>query len=593
MRIVPRKRTATLVTVAVIAACALLLGLALHRLMEAEKDLSSSVGENALWLASQVHYEDHLLALAGEAWNRGERTDADVERLQLRLDMAFSRLALLSEGMLGQVIARHVGSEPIETATAHLEAFERALASATASRTPIPQGILDNLTGDAATFRNAANDIMTAERNSAAGQREKYRGILFEASIAVLLIFGLGTFIVMRLVASLHSVALAENALRRDRDFSRLLLESSGDGVAAFDRDLRCTHWNSAMSAMFPIPGDKEIVGRSIQEAYSFSDDHTVMKLMRGTLAGESLHMPAHAIPGGARYVEKFTHPIRSGEAIVGGILFFRDVTAAHSAQLELVRHRDQLETIVAERTRDLEESLARETGLRELYKGFVSMVSHQFRTPLSIIDASAQRIIRRGRQMTEEEIHERAGKIRAAVLRLTRLVSSTLNAARMDAGQIDLDIRRCDLAKLILEACERQKETSPNRTFRIDLERLPAWTSCDPLLIDQVVANLLSNAAKYSAPPHPIEVCAEADNRLVRISVSDRGVGIPEEERHRLFERFFRAKTAVGVEGTGIGLHVARTIARMHGGDVDAHEREGGGSTFVLIIPREEALAA
>lgn len=593
MNILVSKRTVTRLTIGVVVACAILLGLALHRLMEAEKDLANSVGENVLWLISQVHYEDHRLALAIEAWNRGKRADTDVEQLHLHLDMAVSRLALLSEGMLGKVIARNLGNEPIETATAHLKAFEQALKAATPSRTAIPQSVLDNILSDAAMFRSAANDIMIAERNGVAGQREKYRGILLEASIAVVLIFGFGIFIVMRLVASLRSVALAENKLRRDRDFSRLLLESSGDGVAAFDLELRCTHWNSAMSAMFPVPGGKEIVGQSIQKAYSFPDDHTIMKLMRQTLAGESLHMPAHAVPNSSRYIEKFSYPIRSEDKIVGGILFFRDVTDAFGAQLELVKHRDQLESIVAERTRDLEESLARETGLRELYKGFVSMVSHQFRTPLSIIDASAQRIIRRGRQMTEEEIHERAGKIRSAVLRLTRLVSSTLNAAKVDAGQIDVDIRRCDLAKLIVEACERQKETSPNRIFRVELDQLPAWTSCDPLLIDQVVANLLSNAVKYSSPPHPIDVSAEVDHQLVRIRVSDRGVGIPEEERDKLFERFFRAKTAVGVEGTGIGLHVARTIARMHGGDVDAFEREGGGSTFVLTIPREEVLAA
>ncbi|MDR6759242.1 signal transduction histidine kinase [Mycoplana sp. BE70] len=593
MSIMVSKRTVTALTVAVIAACAVLLSLALHRLMQAEKDLANSVGENVLWLISQVHYEDHRLALAGEAWNRGNRNEDDVDQLQLRLDMALSRLALLSEGMLGEVIARNLGSVPLQTATTHLKSFEQALKTATTSKSPIPRTVLDNLLSDAAMFSNAANDIMIAERNSGAAERDRYRAVLFEASIAVLLIFGFGIFIVMRLVASLRSVALAERALRRDRDFSRLLLESSGDGVAAFDQDLRCTHWNTSMSAMFPIPGGGNIVGQHIQSAYSFADDHTVMKLMRQTLAGQSLHVPAHAIPSGTRYIEKFTYPIRSGDVIVGGILFFRDVTDAHGVQLELVKHRDQLESLVAERTRDLEESLARETGLRELYKGFVSMVSHQFRTPLSIIDASAQRIIRRGKHMTEGEIHERAGKIRAAVLRLTRLVSSTLNAAKVDAGQIDVDIRRCDLAKLIVEACERQKEASPNRTFRIELEQLPAWTPCDALLIDQVIANLLSNAVKYSSPPHPIDIVAEVDHLRVRVRVSDRGVGIPDEERDRLFERFFRAQTAVGVEGTGIGLHVARSIARMHGGDVDAFAREGGGSTFVLTIPREEVLAA
>jgi len=219
--------------------------------------------------------------------------------------------------------------------------------------------------------------------------------------------------------------------------------------------------------------------------------------------------------------------------------------------------------------------------------------VSHQFRTPLSIVDSSAQRMIRRGKDMSEEEIRERAGKIRMAILRLTRLVSSTLNATKLDAGEIDFTVRRCDLGKLIVEACERQKETTPNRRFSIELDRLPDWVSCDPLLIEQVVANLISNAVKYSPPPEPIDIGADVDERWIEIKVSDRGVGFSEDERDNLFDRFFRAKTAVGVEGTGIGLHVARTIARMHGGDVAAFQREGGGSTFVLRIPKEEALAA
>ena len=110
---------------------------------------------------------------------------------------------------------------------------------------------------------------------------------------------------------------------------------------------------------------------------------------------------------------------------------------------------------------------------------------------------------------------------------------------------------------------------------------------------MEQVLTNLLSNAVKYSSAPAPIEVVGDADEAWVRLSVRDRGIGIPPEEHGKLFERFFRASTATGIEGTGIGLHVARTIARLHGGDVDARPREGGGSTFVVSLPREGAAAA
>lgn len=593
MSVAAKRRAISGFTLAAVAACAVLLAFALHRLVAAEKDLSSAFGEDLLWAISQAHYEAHRLALESEAWNRSGRTPEDAERLLLQLDLVFSRLAVLSEGSLGGRLARIAGSELGETTSSHLRALESELREAIAARASIAPSSLDNLLVDASKFRSTGNEVMTAERHSLASQRDRYGRVLLEAIVAVVLIVGFGIFIVVRLVASLRSAALAEDALRRDRDFSRLLLEASGDGVLAIDAELRCTHWNTALGKMFPVLGGSEVVGRLLPEAYRLSEDHLIMSMMRKTLAGESLHMPAHPIPADHRYVEKFTYPIVSGDKVVGAILFIRDVTEAHLAQVELVKHRDELESIVAERTKDLEGSLKRETALRELYKGFVSMVSHQFRTPLSIVDASAQRMIRRGKSMDEDELRERAGKIRGAVLRLTRLVSSTLNAAKVDAGQIDVDVRRCDLGKLIVEASERQKETVPDREFRLDLDRLTDWVSCDPLLIDQVIANLLSNAVKYSPPPSPIEVSAEMDRHWVRIRVCDRGVGIPDDERSRLFERFFRASTAAGVEGTGIGLHVARTIARMHGGNVEAFPREGGGSCFVLSLPRELAVAA
>ncbi len=579
-------------TLLAIVAFALLLAFALQRLVQIEGEMSNTGGESLLWALSQTQYEQHRLVLAAQAWNAGQRNAAALEQLRLHADLTASRLDVLSQGSLGEGLRFWVGNEPLATGRAHLEAFESRLQSLPETREAIPEHLLGSLLSDAASFRNAANRIMHSERENVASQRARYSRALVEAIVAVLLILACGVFIVARLMASLRTAAKAETELRQDRDFSRLLLESGGDGVAAFDHNLHCTRWNSAMSAIFPVPGGRDIVGRSIPQVYSLPDNHVVMALMRRTLAGESVHMPAHAVPGGPRYIEKLTRPLVSGGTIIGGVMIIRDVTSAHLAGLELVRHRDQLETLVQERTRDLEQSLERERHLRERYKGFVSMVSHQFRTPLSIVDSSAQRMIRRGEAMDEAEIRERAGKIRTAALRLTRLVSSTLNAAKIDAGQIDVVMRRCDLRKLIVEACERQKEAASPREFQLDLGALPGSVLCDPLLVDQIVANLLSNAVKYSPASSPVEVGAVVDDGWIRVSVSDRGVGIPPEERSKLFERFFRASTSAGIEGTGIGLHVARTIARLHGGDVEAQPREGGGSTFILSLPAGRAAA-
>jgi len=588
-----KNRTISGITLGAVVASALLLTFALHRLVQTEAELATGAGESLLYALFQAHDEEQRLVLDVYGWNGGERRTEDAEQLGLQMDLAISRLDVVSHGTLGRALSDAKEEAVIKSARAHLMAFDEALQVALRQKSAIPQASLEGLRTDVSKLKAAATRVFLAERDNIGRQRDRYSSVLWEAIVAVFLIFGCGSFIAARLLASLRGAARAEDALRRDRDFSNLLLESSGDGVIAFDTDGRCTHWNSVMGEMFPAPCGSDVIGRLIKDAYRLPGGHVILNMMRDTLAGQSLHMPAHPIPTGDRYVEKFTYPVRSGQTIVGGILFIRDVTDAHLARMQLVEHRDQLETTVKERTRDLEESLERETRLRELYKGFVSMVSHQFRTPLSIVDSSAQRMIRRGKDMSEDEIRERAGKIRMAILRLTRLVSSTLNATKLDAGEIDFAPRRCDLGKLIFEACERQKETTPDRRFSIELDQLPVWVSCDPLLIDQVIANLLSNAVKYSSSPDPIEIAAEVDERWIHIKVSDHGVGIPDDEHDKLFERFFRARNAVGIEGTGIGLHVARAIAQMHGGDVSALSPEGGGSTFILKIPKEDALAA
>lgn len=593
MSIAAKKRTLSGVTIGAVVACALLLAFALHRLVQTEAELATGFGESLLYALFQAHDEEQRLLLKAYDWKSGERLAEDAEQFRLQMDLAISRLDVVSQGTLGRAAATAKEDGIIEIARINLMAFDETLQAALLQGSAIPQSSLEVLRADVSKLKAAATRVFLAERDNVARQRDRYSSVLWEAIVAVFLILGCGIFIVARLLASLRSAARAKDALRRDRDFSNLLLESSGDGVIAFDMDGRCTHWNSAMGKMFPAPCGSDVIGQSIKDAYRLPEGHIILNMIRDTLDGRSLHMSAHPIPDSHRYVEKFTHPVWSGKAVVGGVLFIRDVTDAHLAQLQLVEHRDQLETTVKERTKDLEKALERETRLRELYKGFVSMVSHQFRTPLSIVDSSAQRMIRRGREMSEEEIRERAGKIRTAILRLTRLVSSTLNATKLDAGEIDFAPRRCDLGKLVVEAYERQKETTPNRQFRVDLAQLPGWVACDPLLIDQVIANLLSNAVKYSSPLDPIDIAAEVDERWIHVKISDRGVGIPDDERANLFERFFRASTSAGVEGTGIGLHVARTIARMHGGDVAAFPREGGGSTFVLRIPKEEALAA
>lgn len=234
--------------------------------------------------------------------------------------------------------------------------------------------------------------------------------------------------------------------------------------------------------------------------------------------------------------------------------------------------------------------SLRRERELSRIYRAFLSMVSHQFRTPLAIIDSGAQRMRQRGTAMTEDEIGTRANKIRDAVARLVRLMESTLNAARFDEGEISCNPRAANLAAIINGVCERLQELEQDRPLTVEVSNLPREVSCDPTLIEQAFANVVSNALKYSDRTAPVHVRGWVVSDMVLISVEDHGVGIPEDELAQVFEHFFRARTAERIEGTGIGLSFARHIIRLHGGDIDVVSTVGHGSTFTIRLPLSAA---
>lgn len=233
-----------------------------------------------------------------------------------------------------------------------------------------------------------------------------------------------------------------------------------------------------------------------------------------------------------------------------------------------------------------LQSALDRERETTNAYRSFVSMVSHQFRTPLAILDSSAQRILRRGPNVSPEELASRVQKIRNATSRLTRLVESVLNAARLDAGRIELNPTSCNLVDLVLDICERQRDVSPHADIRFEAPETSVQVYCDSTLIEQVVINLLSNAIKYSGDTPVVELKIWMDGARAYCSVRDWGIGIPADEVPKIFDRFYRARTASGIAGTGIGLNFAQKIMHMHGGEIQVESYEAAGSLFTFDLP-------
>ncbi len=233
-----------------------------------------------------------------------------------------------------------------------------------------------------------------------------------------------------------------------------------------------------------------------------------------------------------------------------------------------------------------LEQALANEKELNELQRQFISMVSHEFRTPLTIIEGAAQRMMRRVDRLTPDEIQQRTGNIRKAVKRMTMLIESTLSAARLDAGKFELNARYIDAGELVAENCRLQQEISASHHISVDVGAISGPIYADPYLLNHIFTNLLSNAIKYSPDGCKIEVRGWMEDEQFLVSIRDHGMGISDNDVPRLFERFFRAGTSTGIAGTGIGLHLVKQLVDLHGGSIEVESVEGEGSTFTIRLP-------
>jgi len=265
-----------------------------------------------------------------------------------------------------------------------------------------------------------------------------------------------------------------------------------------------------------------------------------------------------------------------------------RAVVVFRNNAIELMNSRIGLE----QQATMLRERLAEEQRLMLLQRNFVSMASHEFRTPITIIDGHAQRLIRMKDRQSSDDLAERARKIRTAVRRMTHLIENLIDSMRLIDGDVTLYFHpsTVDIAALLHEVCLLQREIAPQAQI---LESFPVHTLTlvgDANLLFQVFSNLLSNAIKYSPAGDLIQVVLEPGESQVIVSVQDRGIGIPESDCARLFERYYRGSNAAGIVGTGLGLYFVKTVVELHGGQVTAQSREGAGSCFQVMLPSKLA---
>ena len=230
----------------------------------------------------------------------------------------------------------------------------------------------------------------------------------------------------------------------------------------------------------------------------------------------------------------------------------------------------------------DLREALAGEIASRQEQRDFVAMVSHEFRTPLAIIDTSAQRIAGTV-QANPGAALVRCANIRSATRRMTQLMDEFLSFDRLDGDLRTLELKSCDPRDIV----ERVAAELEQERLVVQYHDLPSQFSCDIALLRVALNNLLTNALRHSLVDTSVSLSVRGlPDGAIEFAVADEGQGIAEDELPKLFQRYFRGRASMTVSGAGLGLYLVDHIARLHRGSVRAESQLGQGARFILLLP-------
>lgn len=223
----------------------------------------------------------------------------------------------------------------------------------------------------------------------------------------------------------------------------------------------------------------------------------------------------------------------------------------------------------------------------------FVSIASHQLRTPITGVKWVLEHILKKKMGVPKETTGYLEDMYRS-IQQLSELVDILLTAARLEEKQVQVVITQADIIDLATDAIKRYVTLCEQRNLKIRLtDRPEALTAnTDPKLLGTIIDTLLANATDYTPPGGVIEMSLAARDKNFTIHVRDTGIGIPEEDKGRIFEKFKRGKNAIHFKtgGTGLGLHTAKQLTELLGGSIAFNSKEGKGSTFVVEMPLKKA---
>jgi PAS domain S-box-containing protein len=281
---------------------------------------------------------------------------------------------------------------------------------------------------------------------------------------------------------------------------------------------------------------------------------------------------------------------------------------ALKQGEEQLMLYATELEKKVEARTRDLNESifslekeiterkraeeeaqkaLEKERELNELKSKFVSIASHEFRTPLSTILSSISLIEQYNARNEKEKVVKHTQRVRSSVNHLTGILNDFLSLGKLEEGKIDVKFEDVHLPTLFNDIKEEVKVLlKEGQQIEIKIDNNAGQLNSDPRILRNILFNLLSNASKYSGSGKLITLSSVLKGNDVLISIKDEGIGIPVEDQKHMFDRFFRASNAGNVQGTGLGLNIVKRYVELLNGNISFTTEHQKGSTFFVSIP-------
>ena len=374
----------------------------------------------------------------------------------------------------------------------------------------------------------------------------------------------------------------------------QLILNSVGEGIYGLDARGNVTFVNPAAAGIIGWETN-DLVGKSMHKIlhHSKADGRKYPREscpIYAAFKDGKVHRVENEVfwrkNGTSFPVEYISTPMHDENGdLIGAVVTFRDITQRKLSEAILQQANEELECRVEQRTKELSQANQQLKQLNEVRSRFVAMVCHEFRNPLNNIAFLVSSLVRYSRQLSQNQKNEYLFDIEANIDRMTQMTDELLVISQIDNESINLKAGMLDLVEFcqrLITEFEKTHEES-NIKFNCDFSELKV--KIDERLLWSVIVNLLSNAVKYSPHKAEINLYLEAKGDRFTVAIEDRGIGIPQQDKNRVFEPFHRGKNVSNIPGTGLGLHIVKKFVKILGGQITISSQENQGTKVEVII--------